>query len=200
MNRHLFFLPGVGADPDFWRPLGDRLPADWRKTYFGWPGLGDQPVDPGINSYDDLIGLVEAQLPEYPVDVLAQSMGGAIALSLALRRPDRIRKLVLAVTSGGMDMTAFGATDWRLDYRHEFPEAAEWIMAGKPDISNRLSEINQPALLIWGDADPISPVAVGEYFAERLPNAALHVVSGGQHDLISSRASKLAGLIERHLA
>lgn len=150
MNRHLFFLPGVGADPDFWRPLGDRLPADWRKTYFGWPGLGDQPVDPGINSYDDLIGLVEAQLPEYPVDVLAQSMGGAIALSLALRRPDRIRKLVLAVTSGGMDMTAFGATDWRLDYRHEFPEAAEWIMAGKPDISNRLSEINQPALLIWG--------------------------------------------------
>ncbi len=200
MNRHLFFLPGVGADPDFWRPLGKQLPADWCKTYFAWPGLGDQPADPAINSYDDLIGLVEARLPEHPVDVLAQSMGGAMALSLALRHPKRIRKLVLAVTTGGMDMTAFGAEDWRLDYRREYPEAAEWTMAEKPDISNRISEINHPTLLIWGDADPLSPVSTGQYLAARLPNAELHIVTDGQHDLIHSRASELAGLIERHLA
>jgi len=200
MTRHLFFLPGVGADPAFWRPLGDRLPADWRKTYFGWPGLGDQPADRAINSYDDLIGLVEAQLPDSPVDLLAQSMGGAIAMTLALRHPARIRKLVLAVTSGGMDMTAFGAADWRLDYRREFPTAAEWIMAEKPDVSHRLHEISHPALLIWGDADPISPVAVGEYLVERLPAAQLHIVKGGQHDLIHGQAPELAGLIERHLA
>jgi pimeloyl-ACP methyl ester carboxylesterase len=200
MTRHLFFLPGVGADPDFWRPLGDRLPPDWRKTYFGWPGLGDQPADPAINSYDDLIGLVEARLPEYPVDVLAQSMSGAIALTVALRHPERIRRLALAVTSGGMDMSPFGAEDWRPDYRREYSKAAEWVMAEKPDISNRLSEISQPALLIWGDADPISPVATGRYLAERLTNAELHIVEGGRHDLIHSRASEVAGLIERHLS
>jgi pimeloyl-ACP methyl ester carboxylesterase len=73
-------------------------------------------------------------------------------------------------------------------------------MAEKPDISNRLSEISQPALLIWGDADPISPVATGRYLAERLTNAELHIVEGGRHDLIHSRASEVAGLIERHLA
>ena len=199
MNRHLFFLPGVGADPDFWRPLGDQLPADWRKTWFGWPGLGDQPADPAINSYDDLIERVEAQLPDYPVDVLAQSMGGAIALSLALRHPKRIRKLVLAVTSGGMDMATFGAADWRPEYRREYPEAAEWVMTEKPDISNRLSEIKHPALLIWGDADPLSPVAAGQYLA-RLLNAELHIVTGGLHDLIYNRPSEVSGLIEQHLA
>ncbi len=200
MTRHLFFLPGVGADPDFWRPLGDRLPADWRKTYFGWPGLGDQPADPAINSYDDLIGLVESRLPDHPVDLLAQSMGGVIALILALRHPKRIRKLVLAVTSGGLDVSPFKVQDWRPDYRHEFPNAAEWIIAERPDISNRLSEIKQPALLIWGDADPISPVVAGQYFSAHLPNAELHIVKGGQHDLIRNRPSEIAGLIERHLS
>src|SRR6202000_2380728 len=28
-TRRLLFLPGAGADPAFWRPLGDRLPASW---------------------------------------------------------------------------------------------------------------------------------------------------------------------------
>ena len=199
MNRHLFFLPGVGGDPDFWRPLGDLLPADWRKTYFGWPGLGDQPADPAINSYDELVGLVEARLPEYPVDVLAQSMGGAIALSLALRHPERIRRLVLAVTSGGMDMSAFGAADWRPEYRREYPKTADWIMSERPDASDRLQDVTQPTLLIWSDTDPISPIAVGEYLAGRLPNVELHIVRNGQHDLIHSRATEVSGLIEKHL-
>lgn len=200
MTRHLFFLPGVGGDPDFWRPLGDRLPAEWRKTYFDWPGLGNQPADPVVNSYNDLIGLVEAQLPDYPVDLLAQSMGGAMAMTLALRHPERIRKLVLAVTSGGMAMSAFDAEDWRTDYRREYPQAAEWIMAEKPDISEQLCKIRQPVLLIWGDSDPISPVAAGQYLAGCLPHAELHIIAGGQHDLIHSRAPEVAGLIECHLA
>jgi hypothetical protein len=28
----IFFLPGTGASPEFWKPAGERLPADWPKT------------------------------------------------------------------------------------------------------------------------------------------------------------------------
>jgi pimeloyl-ACP methyl ester carboxylesterase len=112
--RTVFFLPGTGASPDFWKPVESRLPSEWTKHYFAWPGLGDQPPDSTIESYDDLVRLVEARL-DGPVELVAQSMGGVIAARLALAHPALVRRLVLAATSGGIDMTAFAAADWRPD-------------------------------------------------------------------------------------
>lgn len=197
--RRLFFLPGVGGSATFWQPLGDRLPAEWDMTYFGWPGLGNNPPDPRVNSYDALVGLVEAQLGDEPVDILAQSMGGGIALTVALRNPGKVRRLVLAVTSGGMDVSALGAADWRPEYRTEFPQVADWVIDQRPDVSTRLGEVCQPCLLIWGDSDPISPLAVGKHFEAHLPDARLVVVPGGQHDLIHARAAEIADAIRVYL-
>ena len=94
MTSRCIFLPGAGADPDFWRPVGDRLPADWGKIYLGWPGLSDQPAQPGVEGLEGAIGLVEAQMAEGPVDLLAQSMGGLIAMLTVLRHPAKVRRLV----------------------------------------------------------------------------------------------------------
>jgi surfactin synthase thioesterase subunit len=58
MQHRLLFLPGAGADPAFWRPLGDRLPATWEKVYFGWPGLGAQPPSPDVNGLEDWVSSV----------------------------------------------------------------------------------------------------------------------------------------------
>ena len=122
----ILFLPGAGASPDFWKPVGALLPADWPKHYFGWPGLGDQPHDPAIKGMDDLVRLVAAKM-DGPVDLVAQSMGGVIAARLAIEQPQNVRRLVLTVTSGGVDMAGLGASDWRADYRKSFPRAAAWI-------------------------------------------------------------------------
>jgi pimeloyl-ACP methyl ester carboxylesterase len=194
----LFFLPGVGGDPNFWRPLGDLLPVHSRKRYFGWPGLGANPPDPHVNSYDDLIGLVEAEL-DGPVDLLAQSMGGALALTLALRHPDKVRRLVLTVTAGGMDVEGLGASDWRPGYREEFPHVAPWVVNQRPDLSARLGDVRQPVLLIWGDNDPISPPAVGEYLQHHLPDARLIVVKDGEHDLAQARPHDIVAEIQAFL-
>jgi pimeloyl-ACP methyl ester carboxylesterase len=198
MSRVLF-LPGAGGSPDFWKPVGALLPAEWSKEYFGWPGLGNQPHDPAIGGMDDLVRLVAARIDE-PVDLVAQSMGGVIAARLALERPHSVRRLVLVVTSGGVDMAGLGAADWRTDYRRSFPRAAEWITAARSSPDLPVEKIAAPTLLIWGDADPISPVVVGRHLAERIPDAHLHVVSGGDHDIAQTHAAELAPLIERHLA
>jgi pimeloyl-ACP methyl ester carboxylesterase len=53
---------------------------------------------------------------------------------------------------------------------------------------------------IWVDADPISPVAVGECLRDLLPNASLHVLPDGAHNLAFSLASNVAPLIDEHLS
>lgn len=202
MFPKLLFLPGAGASPTFWRPLGDRLLAGRPRAYLGWPGLGNQPADPAVNGIDDLVTLVEAQMRDGPVDILAQSMGGVVALKTVLRNPKKVRRLVLSVTSGGVDaaVRASALHDWRADYRRNFPNAAPWIGSDRTDLTDRIGTIACPALLLFGAADPISPPFVGERLASLLPNARLEIVRGGDHDLVSKRVDDVLPLVERHLA
>lgn len=195
----ILFLPGSGASPDFWKPVGTRLPGNWPKHYFGWPGLGHQPHDPAITGFDDLIAMVVARMTE-PVDLVAQSMGGVLAARIALEHPQLVRRLVLTVTSGGVDMAKLGANDWRPAYRREYPKAADWIYERRVAAPLAVERIAAPTLLLWGDNDPISPLAVGEHLAARLPQARLHVVKGGGHDLAETRADEVAPMIAAFLA
>jgi pimeloyl-ACP methyl ester carboxylesterase len=194
----ILFLPGAGGSADFWKPVGTRLPIDRPKHYFGWPGLGDQPHDPAIGSLDDLVQLVLGEM-DAPVDLVAQSMGGVIAAHIALQRPSLVRRLVLCVTSGGVDMAGLGASDWRGDYRKSFPNAADWITAARAAPPLPVEKIGAPTLLIWGDTDPISPLTVGRHLEWRLPNARLEIVAGGGHDLAVTHADHVAMLVGRHL-
>jgi pimeloyl-ACP methyl ester carboxylesterase len=193
----LLFLPGVSGDPDFWRPVSDLLPQACDKIRLGWPGLGTQPDDQAIRSFEDLTELAARAL-DRPCDVLAQSMGGIVAVRLALRYPAKVRRLVLAATSGGLDVARLGARDWRPDYRRAFPRA-EWVLHDRPDHEAELPLLRQPTLLLWSDADPISPLAVGRRLASILPNATLNVISGGDHLFVRDRAREVVPAIADHL-
>ena len=70
----------------------------------------------------------------------------------------------------------------------------------RQDLAPRIREIVVPVLLLWGDADPISPVAVGRRLAELFPSAELVVFEGETHDLILERAEEVVPHIDRHLA
>ena len=49
------------------------------------------------------------------------------------------------------------------------------------NIGDRLHQINQPALLVWGKDDTITPAFVGEQFHERLPNSRLFIIDNCGH-------------------
>lgn len=194
----LLFLPGAGGSASFWRPVSDRIYPERSRHLFAWPGLGDEPHDPDVRGIDDLVAMVLARM-EAPVDLIAQSMGGLVAVKAALAAPERVRRLVLTATSGGVPVETLGASEWRHAYRREYPNAASWITEIREDLSSRLGEIAAPVLLLWGGDDPLSPPAVGERLREWLPNATLHVIAGAGHDLAQTHASQIAPMIAQHL-
>jgi pimeloyl-ACP methyl ester carboxylesterase len=194
----VIFLPGALGAAEFWHPVGDLLPEEWRKVYVAWPGLGAQAPDESIRDFDDLVRLVEVHLTEESA-LVAQSMGGIVAIRVALRNAARVRRLVLVATSGGLDVASFGGADWRPGYRADHPTAATWITEDRPDHTEEIPLITAPTLLLWGDRDPISPIAVGEHLAALLPNAILRVIAGGTHSLASDHAHDVATQILEHL-
>lgn len=167
-------------------------------AFFAWPGLGEELARPGVNGCDDRTVMVLGSITE-PVNIVAQSMGGLIAINVALAAPKMINRLVLAVTSGGIPVADLGGSNWRSEYFSAYPRAASWIADPTEDLSERIPTIEAPTLLLWGDNDPISPVAVGERLLSLLPNARLRVIPGADHDLAQTHAETVALEIESHL-
>lgn len=194
----LIFLPGSLGIRRFWMPLQAELPALGEMILMSYPGFDDEPADSTVSSFDDLANLVVSRLTR-PTVFIAQSMGGVLALEATLRRPELVTHLILIATSGGLDAGRYGAVDWRTDFRVEYPDLPDWFASYSADITGRLRKIDKPVLLLWGDRDPISPVAVGEVFLKSFPQAELHVIGNAGHDLAQTHAREIAPLIQAHL-
>lgn len=190
------FLPDAGGSALFWRPAAALTKLD--AIFISWPGLGNELSVPDVACFADLISLVLLHMAE-PVNIVAQSIGGLIAMKAALAASEKVHRLVLTATSAGLPVIDLGGLDWQPDYYRAHPNAASWIRDLHEDLSNDLKRLTVPVLLLWGDCDTISPLAVGERLLSLLPNAQLRVVHGGEHDLAQVYAPAVAPLIEQFL-
>lgn len=195
----LLFMPGSSGAASFWLPVGELLPATWRKRYLDWPGMGTVPPSPRVASYDDLADLVLDRLEE-PTALLGQSMGGLVAAKVAIRRPERVSHLVLTVTSGGVDRRAFDLADWHADYRRAYPHAPQWIFEHSRNLSDELRRLQMPVLLIWATRDAISPVGIGRRLASLMPQARLVEIESDDHWVVRQHPAQVAREIEALIA
>ncbi len=195
----LLFLPGASGDVHFWRALARDLTHPAGRVFLDYPGFGDAAPAPHIDGMRALLERVLERI-DRPTALIAQSMGGVLAIQAALARPELVTHLVLTATSGGIDMAALGARDWRPVFAAAKPNCPAWFLADRADLAPDLGRIAAPTLLLWGDADPISPLAVGRRLLAGLPHARLHVVAGGEHDLGQVHAARLAPLVDAHLS
>jgi len=98
-----------------------------------------------------------------------------------MEQPERVACLVLVATSGGVDVARLGGAEWRHEYRASLPDVPTWFADDRTDLSDRLPTIRAPTLLLWSDADLISPLPVAHLLAERITGARLVTVAGGTH-------------------
>lgn len=196
----LVFLPGAGGRGAFWRPVADRLRGLGVPRLLAYPGFGDVRADPGVACLDDLYAWIVARLPQGTSHLVAQSMGGVLAARLAIERPERVGRLVLVATSGGVDVARLGAGDWRPEYRASLPDVPPWFVDDRTDLTGRLGSIRAPTLVVCSDADPISPPSVARFLASRIAGARVAIVRGGSHAFANERPDEVARLIRAHVS
>ena len=172
-------IPGAAGLASFWDPIRAHLPASWQQHSFDLPGFGPVPADPEIQSYDQLVEWIARGLPRAGV-VAGQSMGGFLALQLALRHPELVTHLVLLVAAAGVDMVRHGARDWRPRGAAAAAHPA-WTLAPVPDFTSQLSRIQIPVLLVWATRDPLSPLSVAQQLQADLPDARLVTFDTDDH-------------------
>ena len=191
---NFIFLPGASGNTEFWQPLMALLPEQYDKTIIAYPSFGGYPEHVNVNSFLDLQHYVLDQVSQ-PSIIVAQSMGGIFAVQAALQKSEQVEALVLVATSGGIDLSSFNVANWREDYQQTF-DVPDWFVQPQVYLDDLLYKIECPVLLIWGDADPISPVAVGQYLHGKIILSELHVIQQGQHDLAQVQADQVAVLLE----
>jgi 3-oxoadipate enol-lactonase len=100
----LLMIHGLGYDRFGWGLLPDVLAEDFRVVLMDNRGVGESDAPEGPYSVqqlaDDAIAVLDAEEIER-THLLGVSLGGYIAQELALARPERFDKLVLASTAPG---------------------------------------------------------------------------------------------------
>jgi len=178
-----------------------RSSGDWREATIGrWR--------------EDAVALIDTL--EGPVIPVGSSMGGWIALLLALARPDRLGGVVLVnpapdftealmwpgladherqaiLRDGEIRVVEEGLGEYALT-RRMFEEARDWLLLGAP------LPITAPVHILQGRADAVVPWRHAAVLVERLTGGdiRLDLIEGGDHRLSSpGDLQRLIGAVER---
>jgi pimeloyl-ACP methyl ester carboxylesterase len=182
----LIFLPGYASDMDGAKAsaldafAGRRGIAMLRFDYSG-TGLSSGAFEDGTLSgwLEEALAMVD-HLTQGPIILVGSSMGGWIALHLAMRRPERVKALVGIAAAPDF-------TDWGGDPQvttRAFWESGQGLRLLAAPIA-----IDCPVRLVHGDADRDVPVAVAIRLMAQLRSAdvQLDILKGGGHRLSEPR-------------
>jgi pimeloyl-ACP methyl ester carboxylesterase len=169
----LAVIGGLGLAVAEMRPLIEALAAGYRVIAADNRGGGRSAKPPGPYTIKqmaaDIAGLL-ARIGVPRAHVLGISMGGRIAMTLAMDYPELVDHLVLVSTGprtprhrwlvrAGMAVSRLpGLRGENPPPRHAL--SAQFQASGRFDRTGQLGEISQPVLVVHGRADRVAPVAV----------------------------------------
>ena len=169
---------------------------------------------------DDTAELLK-QLKVKKADVLGYSDGGSVAIGIAVRHPDLVRKLVVVGTNynpGGYypEVLEFRKNakpedvpaELQAAYAKVAPDPNHWpefvSKVSKMGIdfdgwsSEQIKSIASPTLVMIGDSDFVRPEHAVEMF-RLLPHAQLAIVPGADHGVLDQRPEWVRSMLEAFL-
>lgn len=207
----VLLIGGLGIDLTQLEPMINTLSRKYQVIAFDNRGVGrtDKPEEPYSIEImaGDTAGLVKAlHLP--PVNVIGISMGGRIAITLALEHPEIVKSLILASTSARTNYKR-GLT-WSLSNLLLRIPAVRKIGTKYPqpyyayvrqretlqnyDTTDKLQQIHVPTLILHGRRDRIVPYRMAEEIHSRIAGSRLSTVDGG-HTFFFRRSKEFTDLV-----
>jgi pimeloyl-ACP methyl ester carboxylesterase len=179
----LILLHGVGGDCSDWLKDFSFFTRHFHVIALDLPGFGfsDEPdchATPSwygafLKDFMDALGISDAY-------IIGHSLGGAVALALALDFPHKVKKLVL-IDSAGLGHISWTGRALRSYFklkgkvsgatRPSGPsgDTREWVLA------DRLQAVKVPLMMVWGGRDPYFPVSQAKQAHTLIPGSRLRI-------------------------
>ncbi len=194
-GQPLVLILGLGSDLSDYKKIINYLSKYFMVLVVDNRGAGRSDKPNNKYSMDlmanDIIGVMD-KLMIVDAYVLGTSMGGRIALSLTLNHPKRVKKLILACTFASRGYRVKLAWWMRLVYPFRFippfrgkyrqPRYAYILQREATfdyDVVDRLSEINQPTLILHGRKDKTIEFKFAEVLNKKIKDSKLIAFNGG---------------------
>jgi len=226
----LVLVHGAGGTRLHWPAALRRLPGATVYT-LDLPGHG-RSARPGRDTVEAYADAVVAFLDTAGIEravVVGHSMGGAVAMTLALDFADRMDGLILVATGARLrvapaildgihsDFVGTAELITRFAWATGTPrrltnlgqqallETSPDVLLGdftacdRFDVMERLGEITAPTLVIEGSADQLTTVKYARFLAEHISSAHLAVIDGAGHMVMLEQPAEVARAVQDFL-
>ncbi|HEX9949716.1 MAG TPA: alpha/beta hydrolase [Thermodesulfobacteriota bacterium] len=224
----LVFIHGAGGNQTFWRNQMDYFKRAFNVIIMELPGHGAAP-GPGAQEIKGYALWIKCALDELKLSspfVIGHSMGGAIAMDLAVRFPALPKGLVLVSTGARLRTVpdilngikqAFPETVKLIcerSFAQDAPEelrrfAVAEMMKNPPhllhgdfsacdrfDIMEQVQNIGSPTLVICGDQDILTPIKHSRFLADKIAGAHLEIVEKAGHRVMTEQPEEFNKRLE----
>ncbi len=203
----LVLVHGVNDQAGTWATVAPALARTHRVIAPDLPGHGESEPRDGALPLSMMVDRLDALLAtESDITLVGNSLGGWLSILYALKRPEKIARLVLEAGGGlarpfATPPTAttrdtaitllravhgpnYVAPDWAIDAviaRATSSPMLRVTEAMQSFVDGRLKDIRVPTTLVWGADDGVLPLDYAEALQRGIAGAKLHVIDGAAH-------------------
>ena len=214
----LVFIHGAGGTHKVWRYQTSAFPGSLAVDLPGHP-RGKGCI--AISEYAEFVTrtIVEGKLR--PAILVGHSMGGAIAIEIALTRSELLAGIALVGSGARLRVTPLIKDEVIRDYSRAAEVIAEWAYSPKTDSKlrrasvqellevpaavtygdfeacdrfdkmNEIGRMSLPTLIVCGEDDKLTPIKYSKYMKERIRGAQLVIIPGAGHSVMLEKPEEL---------